>query len=632
MAVSPNDCIGNEPNVAGNRAIEASMTAGMTTTAIVRAGSALLISLLATNLPAQDTPRLEWGFDAEKGLVSATYGGDVIIKDGEVRVLGVRLQERGVDNANGEWTYAETHLKSPAGDRAIDVEKKTVCLRYEWGEVATRYKPEKDRLTVEVSIHNRSEQHICGFWLDVMRLSLPAKRETDMRIGRRQRAMDSRIIQASSFGNSNLVVLAYETLETPLALWIDKPKGEGAAHPLLLSGGIPLPEPGECYVHSGGRPAIPPGQTLTVRFSLRFAPAATPIAEQIQDIAQAMRDIHGTGPNWKDRRPIGMLILSSVGHRSATNPRGWFHDRNIDVTTEDGKTAFHARALAYADRAVKILTNMNAQGMIVWDVEGSENPHPVTYIGDPRLAGRLAPEMDAVANEFFQKFRDAGLRAGICIRPSRVYFNKEKGKWAHNPCNAWPKPTEYEDVKPKEVPRWRFYPIARRLSDKIEYAKQRWGTTLIYIDTNIVGQWVGEKPNLEMVKLPLSGQMYRDVMTAHPDVLLIPEHWRKQESTWAYCAPYMELDLGGTGTPEHMRRIFPNAFCIVNVVDGPFDRERSTLLTSVKNGDILLFRGWFNAKTNGKIKNLYDEATGKQKQTGGTEEDKIDHFLDDIIR
>jgi hypothetical protein len=586
----------------------------------IAAGLLLPALFLAASLQAQEKPGLDCRFD-EKGLVSAAYGGETIVRDGRINVLGVTLQERAVDPATGLWTYPATHLKAPAAVPVFDAATKTVAFRYDWGEITSRYTPERDRLTVDVAIRNATQQTLCGFWFDLMRLALPAKRGTDQGIGQVQRGVDRRIMQASSFGDNQLVVLVCESPETPLALGIDKP-GEGeAGFPLLMTGGIPLPEPGEQVVRPGGRPAIPPGQTLAVRFSLRFATNGTPIAELCPDVDGSMRRLHGTGPAWADRRPIGMLIASAVGH-ATNNPRGWFNDKTIDVTTEEGRARFRARALAYADTAVKVLTNMNAQGGIVWDIEGSENPHPVTYIGDPRLVGTLAPEMDAVADDLFRKFREAGLRTGICIRPSRVYFDEAKRKWTHNVGNAWPKPTEYDELKPKEVPRHLFYPVARRLSDKIAYARKRWGCTIFYIDTNYIGQWVGEPPEQKLVEFPLTAQIYRDVMKEHPDVLLIPEHWKgvfgPQEATWAYAAPYMELDLGGTGTPEAMRRLFPGAFSIVNVADGPFEAKRDKLLESVKKGDILLFRGWFNdKKVNDQVKSVYDEAAGKANPEAG---------------
>ena len=43
--------------------------------------------------------------------------------------------------------------------------------------------------------------------------------------------------------------------------------------------------------------------------------------------------------------------------------------------------------------------------------------HPMSYVGDPRLAAQLAPETADAADQYFAEFRRAGFRVGICIRP-----------------------------------------------------------------------------------------------------------------------------------------------------------------------------------------------------------------------
>jgi hypothetical protein len=581
----------------------------------------LLIIGTSDRLCGVEADRLECTFDAERGLVTAAYAGVPVVKDGEIIVKGARLQRRRIDDTTKELAYDETHMKAPEGKRVVDVAAQTVTWTYDWGSIATKYTTVKDRLTVAVTIHNATDQHICGFWLDLMRLALPLKDPANVEIGDLQRALDRTIVQASTVGG-NVVAMVYETIDVPLAVWIDKPDKEkpDAGLPLRMTGGLPLPEPAEHNVHPGGMPSVGPGKTLTLRFSLRFAPAGTAVADMIGDVEARMRELHGTGPNWKDRRPIGMLIASSVGHRTATNPRGWFHDKTIDVTTEAGREKFRTSAMTYADHSIDALQAIDAQGAILWDIEGSENPHPVTYIGDPRLVGTFAPEMDTIADELFKKFADAGLRTGVTLRPSRVYRNEKKGgAWAHNPGNAWPEATDlekdYEQDKQEGVPRWRYYPIARRLSDKIAYAKKRWGCTIFYIDTNLIYQWIGEGDDKKIIEFPLASAIYRSVLKEHPDILLIPERWKgsfgPQDATYAHAAAYMELDLGGTGTPERIRRMFPNAFSIVNVADGSFQAKREQLLASVRKGDILMVRGWFKDKQNLLAKDVYDEVAGR---------------------
>ena len=72
----------------------------------------------------------------------------------------------------------------------------------------------------------------------------------------------------------------------------------------------------------------------------------------------------------------------------------------------------------------------------------------------------MAPEMDAIANAYFKKFRDSGLRTGVCIRPQQISHTAAK--------------TEQRDVTGADK-------IVALLYDKIAYANKRWGCTLFYV-------------------------------------------------------------------------------------------------------------------------------------------------------
>src|ERR1700678_3780023 len=128
--------------------------------------------------------------------------------------------------------------------------------------------------------------------------------------------------------------------------------------------------------------------------------------------------------NWPDRRPIGSIFLADYSHRSASNPRGWFNAPGFDAMGDGGTERFRKALLAYADGAIAVLKGVNAQGMIVWDLEGEEFPQRTSYIGDPRLMATLAPEMAPVADEFFRRFRDAGLRVGMTVRPQQLVIDR----------------------------------------------------------------------------------------------------------------------------------------------------------------------------------------------------------------
>jgi len=255
--------------------------------------------------------------------------------------------------------------------------------------------------------------------------------------------------------------------------------------------------------------------------------------------------------HWPDRRPVGVLFLASNSGSSATNPRGWFNDPALDVTGADGPQRFRKALLDYTDRSIAILKRTGAQGVIVWDLEGEEFPHKTTFIGDPRLLGRLAPEMESVADEFFGRLRSAGLKVGLTIRPQQLVFE-----------NGQPRQTQVFDTR-------------RILLEKIDCARARWGATIFYVDSNGGIRW------------PDDAWQLRRVAEQRPDVLLIPEHGYLPYS--AFSAPYVALRKGDP--PELARKLFPESFQAVDISDDSDDRTKIDIARW--HGNILLFRAWF---------------------------------------
>jgi hypothetical protein len=256
--------------------------------------------------------------------------------------------------------------------------------------------------------------------------------------------------------------------------------------------------------------------------------------------------------------------------------------KNPDFTTEEGLAEFKASLMRYADNAVRILKrDMNAQGMIVWDVEGQEYPHATSYLGDPRS---LPPEIDPIVDEFFQRFRDAGLRTGVCIRPQRPV-----------------RPPYGADVWQEQVA-----DPTQNMIEKIAHAKKRWGCTLFYVDSNVLFDFENFRPNQGDAYELMDAMVFRRLSEAHPDCLLIPEH--ENAFYFAYTAPHRELRQGYASTPTWASRVYPGAFSVISVCDGPMDERRADLVAAVRRGDVLIFRAWFDDVFNEKTKSIYEEA------------------------
>lgn len=292
-----------------------------------------------------------------------------------------------------------------------------------------------------------------------------------------------------------------------------------------------------------------------------------------EDVYRKFRTDFPESLQWHDRRPIAALFLSTAAAGWPKNPRGWLQDKTLDVNSPAGIDRLKTRVLAYADASIAFMKKMDAQGMITWDIEGQQFPHATSYIGDPRIFDVLAPEMSGIADEYFRRFRAAGFRVGVCIRPQKLIIGPKNA--AHQ--------TFVED--PTQL-----------LIDKATYANKRWGATLFYVDSNVKGDDLN----------PLDVGVFQKLSAAIPDSLFVPEH--ATDAYYAYTAPYRELRQGHASTEPDVRTIYPHAFSVIYTADGPIDKMRSRLVEAVKRGDLLLFRGWFEDPQNSKDSDIYRRA------------------------
>jgi hypothetical protein len=344
-----------------------------------------------------------------------------------------------------------------------------------------------------------------------------------------------------------------------------------------------------------------PGQSDSFEVSLRFGPAGTSPTSLATDIETNYSNAYPSVVNWPDRRPIASLHLASYGsnvgsnyNNTIGNPNSWSLDGNqtpsqIDITTTAGLNNFSSGLLSYAATAIQQMTADNSQGMIVWDVEGEEysQPNP-SYIGDPRYAidppngaAPTAPELDynyqgngPIIDQFFKEFTSAGFRVGVTLRPTQiVYTSGANPPYAQTPNGGLGSVPEALEVS--------------QLEAKIAYAYTTWGCTLFYVDSTT----------------GFDSSALRVVQQAYPNVLLIPEH--NTISTFGTGAAYGELTNDYTGTPTDVYPTYSSAFSVIYIADGNMSAFASELLNSLKNGDIMLFRAWFNDPNNATMLSDY---------------------------
>src|SRR6266852_785877 len=534
--------------------------------------------------PPLQSPAGNQGLDfsvGARGLESLSFNGQSLLRSPE---SGELQPSKSVFRAALDLLLPRT--RSPVA--TANKQTKSIELAYRWGHVLCAYGKQGNALTMRIDVSNTSAQRLDELSLRLMELNFP-------------RVPDGGTLEAGMFG------FGFKGPEWPLDQ--SPPSIRSVADPQTV---VPIVSVNyrtaalnfcsddlECSVsvpystNFPGRTSYPfmitcreikPGASKAFKVSLRFGPAGARVQDLSGDVLERYAKKYPFQINWNNRRPIRAIFLASSGINVATNPRRWILDiGKIDIATDQGKNAFRTALLRLADNSIKVLKDTNAQGMITWDPEGQEFLGSC-YYGDPRLTPVLAPEtefkgdrgMNAI-DEYFEKFRRAGLRVGVCLRPQQITM--VDGKPVQGAANN--------------------QQAAQVLKDKLAYAKKRWDCTLFYIDSTVVA--TGES---------LDPDVFKAVADAYPDVLLIPEN--ESMRYFAYSAPlnsYMHHKV--TSTPVGARMVYPKAFSVLLAPDGDRPEDHDALVTAVRHGDILLFNGWWNNDGAAKIKKLYEEATTK---------------------
>ena len=467
---------------------------------------------------------------------------------------------------------------------SVQVAKKPVSsidLAYPWGHLACAYAKKGETLTIRIAVSNTSAQELDELSLRLMELDFPS-------------APNGGTLEAGMFGfgfkGTTHPLYHYPSVADPRfvapIVRVDFKTGalNFCSDDLKCSLSVPYstnPPANTGYPFIISCRGIMPGETKTFNVSLRFGPADSRVQDLAHDVLNRYAEKYPFQIKWMDRRPIGAIFLASSGIKVATNPRRWIlNSGKIDITTDEGRIGFRAALLEMADNSIKVLKDANAQGMITWDPEGEEFLE-ACYYGDPRLTPMLAPETNfkvagerSAIDDYFEKFRVAGLKVGVCIRPQQITF-----------INGKPVQQAADDEHAAQV-----------LKEKIGYAKQRWGCTLFYVDSTAT------------VGGPINPDVFKTIAEAYPDILLIPEN--ESMRYFAYSAPlnsYVHHRVAST--PNGARMVYPKAFSILMAPDGYRPEDYAALLNAVRRGDILLFNCWYDNAGVAKIKKLYAEAS-----------------------
>ena len=371
---------------------------------------------------------------------------------------------------------------------------------------------------------------------------------------------------------------------------------------------------------------VAPNATKTLTLYLRFGTPSDTAMSLAPEAYVLARKAYPSLVNWTDKRPIARLFIS--GQPTAHNPRGYLSDPTLDVTNH---RLFAAKVRAWMKNVLQQINAMfpKPQGILLWDLEGQEFRHTFTYVGSPNSLSQLAPEMDAVADEVFGEFRNAGYKIGMTLRPSSFLMGTILPPRCRNDVNpgslkSFPAASQEIFVKTDGIPPFRGYEcrsadtwvqagarlpsyqtmyndedkVLSILKEKVGYAQRRWGATMFYVDST-----VNTKGD------PLNYKIFRRLQEEYPDVLFVLEN----ANTYYYgtAATYGQGNMGAFDVPDVARVIYPNAFRVLQMSDSvnyqdPAVHER--LVQSVKNGNILLVDGWSSSGNSAAILQVYRDA------------------------
>src|SRR5215469_1337354 len=401
-------------------------------------------------------------------------------------------------------------VTTPAGD---------VTQTFDWGTILTQYRAVGDKLTVDVTIQNNSGLTIYRYWFYSMGLLLPAAPLNPTNVARFNLDAPSSIYWHYTSG---VVDLVNEDVTRPMTLgfWqAENPPNTKWFAMLNVDPGANLNPNWPAVI----RP-IAPGGTDTINTSIRFGGPGVPETQLAGDIYTLYSTTYPrafTAP--APLKPIARLSLSGRFRPTfPTNPRGWFNDSSVDITTSQGLAKFQQALLSSADSSIAEMTRVGALGGIIWDIEGQQLD--LSYIGDPTQAEILAPELIGALDAYVAKFKAAGFPIGFTLRPQ--VFNVEIG--VINVAGTkvtWVSGAKFQSSWAGDLAGGELafgtsnYPIAsvespvsltlhvdagnasrvqyfygqqintpdpfEAMQSKIQYAYVRWGATLFYVDSNL---------------------------------------------------------------------------------------------------------------------------------------------------
>ena len=493
---------------------------------------------------------------------------------------------------SGQYGWGESN-----DSRTWDSQSLTWIYRFVWGSIHVQYLAHGDTLDLLVTETNNANSGIVFEGATIYPFALHFPSQSSFSAGNTiSDNISGPSVMVADYGSGQVTAVVPEATKPLYSGY------EPASLPNTYQGLISSTSPDSLatFLPHADRP-VHPGESDTFLVSFRFAPPGTLEQTVASDAYQSWAAVYPAALHWKDRRIIGTVFLASSPSGPAgqpggypNNPRRYFNDSNssdFDISTPEGQAQFQARMLQQARTNVENLTKLNAQGAITWDLEGEQYPQSTSYVCSPDQIAVLAPEMESVISDrsspylgmklddaYFRIMLGAGFRVGLCVRPQQFRLNADGS-------------AEQDYLADGQV--------AAQLIRKMQYAHDRWGATIFYVDSSV-----------DLNGGTLDGSIFQQVQAALPDSLIIPEETTAKHFAYtaAFASFIFHTDLG---TPEVVHNYYPEAFSanLVNDVDPAKLAQYQTQLTdSVRRGDILMVHADYWQQNNPAVVAIYETA------------------------
>lgn len=571
---------------------------------------------------SQAEPKLS--FDGEQ--VRLRWGDHVLFADGLPAATAVALETTSVNPENKFLKYDYEQAPVDQARTTVDPKQGLIRRTYPWGELRVYHTLDGHRLTTRVELENKADKPIADFRIQLATLNIPGKPEklNPKRGNAVEESTDKLLTHRLDLPQGRLYA-SYASFSPPIRFGFgNATEGSADEYPMIVGGGVHIQPLDDVVLPPRGIPVIPPGQTLKLRFTMELADKDAQQQDALRELYRDWRSFHSPMLDWPDRRPIGdAYLLSEYGKQAPAfgqegiNPRRWWSPmlNVVEMDSPHGRAMLRKQLQGLAYKTVSVMKQMGGQGVILWNAEGGF--HSTGWVGEPRLLPVFNPEMDRAIDDYFQILRDAGLKTGVTIRHGHVVWRGNK--WTQNPGNFNPENnatlddfTKHFEAHPHE-PWWRIYPVAERMSNKIAYAKKRWGATIFYVDTSLITRGRGE--NQRMSHRPIAAHIYRKIREDHPDVLIIPEI--SGGTSLAHIAPYGQLPYRRV-RPKYDGHwtldLFPTYFGFHRVSDYPVWQTRVGRVHEVAWGEILGMSAWSWSENADAVVDVYKEADAKKRR------------------